>query len=242
MSELNFTHSNGNKVKLTTPDTLAANKTFKLPGADGSSGQFLKTDGSGALSFATPAAGNQNSSQVLEQFYLLCDGRSVSTAQGTVTTTNVTSIQALTDSFATMQGSQLQYRPPVGTSQIIYEYKTIIAEASSNNRLLYSWYLDISGSTILESRHTLMSANQGYAYDMTLRYGFRVNTGGSDDNDTGDRAALSSMTLRTRGARWASSYAANAHAIYYYAGTGSASTSNITRRPYVGITAIGSLP
>ena len=31
MSELNFTHSNGNKVKLTTPDTLAANKTFKLP-------------------------------------------------------------------------------------------------------------------------------------------------------------------------------------------------------------------
>ena len=52
MSELNFLHSNGNKVKLTTPDTLAANKTFKLPGADGSSGQFLKTDGSGALSFS----------------------------------------------------------------------------------------------------------------------------------------------------------------------------------------------
>ena len=57
MSELNLTHSNGNKVKLTTPDTLAANKTFKLPGADGSSGQFLKTDGSGALSFATASSG-----------------------------------------------------------------------------------------------------------------------------------------------------------------------------------------
>ena len=56
MSELNLTHSNGNKVKLTTPDTLSANKTFKLPGADGSSGQSLITDGSGALSFATPAA------------------------------------------------------------------------------------------------------------------------------------------------------------------------------------------
>ena len=36
MSELNFTHSNGNKVKLTTPDTLAANRTLTLPGnADG---------------------------------------------------------------------------------------------------------------------------------------------------------------------------------------------------------------
>ena len=53
MSELNLTHSNGNKVKLTTPDTLAANKTFKLPGADGSSNQAMVTNGSGALLFAS---------------------------------------------------------------------------------------------------------------------------------------------------------------------------------------------
>ena len=53
MSNLKFVHSGGNSVSLTTPDTLAANRTFKLPGADGTSGQFLKTDGSGALSFAT---------------------------------------------------------------------------------------------------------------------------------------------------------------------------------------------
>ncbi len=51
MSELNLTHSNGNKVKLTTPDTLAGDRTFKLPGADGSAGEFLKTDGSGNLAF-----------------------------------------------------------------------------------------------------------------------------------------------------------------------------------------------
>ena len=63
MSELNLTHSNGNKVKLTTPDTLAANKTFKLPGADGSTGQFLKTDGSGALSFATVSQSSPSVSQ-----------------------------------------------------------------------------------------------------------------------------------------------------------------------------------
>ena len=58
MSELNLTHSNGNKVKLTTPDTLAGDRTFKLPGADGSSGQSMVTNGSGALSFASmPVAG-----------------------------------------------------------------------------------------------------------------------------------------------------------------------------------------
>ena len=53
MSELNFTHSNGNKVKLTTPDNLAANRTFKLPGTDGSAGQVLQTDGNGNLSWYT---------------------------------------------------------------------------------------------------------------------------------------------------------------------------------------------
>ena len=56
MSEVNFTHPNGNKVKLTTPDTLAANRTFKLPNADGSSNQAMVTNGSGALSFATPTS------------------------------------------------------------------------------------------------------------------------------------------------------------------------------------------
>ncbi len=208
----------------------------------GTSGQVLKSQGSGSAVQWASVGVSTNSLQVLEQFYLLADGRSVSTSNGTVTTTNVTAQQALTDAFAVMTGSTLTYTPPTGTTEVIYEYTTQIAEASANNRLLYSWHMQIDGSTINESRHTLMSATGGYAYDMTLRYGFRVNTGGSDDNDTGDRAALSSMTLRTRGARWASSYAANAHAIYYYAGTGSASTSNITRRPYVGITAIGSLP
>ena len=64
MSELNFTHSNGNKVKLTTPDTLAANKTFKLPGADGTANQALVTNGSGALSFANAGI------TMLDQWYV----------------------------------------------------------------------------------------------------------------------------------------------------------------------------
>ena len=55
MSELNFLHSGGNKVTLTTPTSNpASNITFKLPQADGSAGDLLKTDGSGALSFGTP--------------------------------------------------------------------------------------------------------------------------------------------------------------------------------------------
>ena len=57
MSKLHFLHSGGDKVTLTTPaSNPSSNPIFKLPQTDGSSGQFLKTDGSGALSFGTPAA------------------------------------------------------------------------------------------------------------------------------------------------------------------------------------------
>ena len=52
--KLNEGTNNGtNFVALKSPNTLAANLTFTLPTADGTTGQFLKTDGSGALEFAT---------------------------------------------------------------------------------------------------------------------------------------------------------------------------------------------
>ena len=38
MSELNFTHSNGNKVKLNTPSTLSGNVTINLPNTSGTLG------------------------------------------------------------------------------------------------------------------------------------------------------------------------------------------------------------
>ena len=54
MSNIKLVHSGGNSVSLTTPDSNpGANRTFKLPGADGTSGQAMVTDGSGALSFAS---------------------------------------------------------------------------------------------------------------------------------------------------------------------------------------------
>tara|TARA_R100000773_G_C4221158_1_gene120093 strand:+ start:5502 stop:6413 length:912 start_codon:yes stop_codon:yes gene_type:complete len=42
-------------VALQSPATVSSNVTFTLPAADGSSGQFIKTDGSGNLSFVTPS-------------------------------------------------------------------------------------------------------------------------------------------------------------------------------------------
>ena len=53
-NELRF-YEGGNYVGFEAP-ALSADKIWVLPTADGSSGQFIKTDGSGTLSFATPAS------------------------------------------------------------------------------------------------------------------------------------------------------------------------------------------
>lgn len=135
MSKISLKHTSGKVVSLNSPTTEpgANDVAFKLPNADGSAGQFIKTDGSGNLSFG--AGGNTGSLQVLEKFYLLADGRSVSTSNGTVTTANITAQQDLTDSFAEATGSSLTYQPPTGTTEIIYEYKFILTEDNSNDRL-----------------------------------------------------------------------------------------------------------
>lgn len=59
MSKISLKHSGGNVVSLNSPTSAptSADVAFKLPNADGSAGQYMKTDGSGNLAFATVAAG-----------------------------------------------------------------------------------------------------------------------------------------------------------------------------------------
>jgi len=50
------TSTGSNVVKLQAPNSITSNVTFRLPGADGTAGQVLKTDGSANLSFVTVSA------------------------------------------------------------------------------------------------------------------------------------------------------------------------------------------
>jgi len=55
--QLTEASANGsNYIALSAPSTLSADKTYTLPTADGNSGDVLNTNGSGTLSWATPAA------------------------------------------------------------------------------------------------------------------------------------------------------------------------------------------
>src|SRR5210317_1577378 len=66
--ELRFnegTNNGTNFVGLKAPNSIASSQTYTLPSADGTAGQFLKTDGNGALAFET-----------VNQFITLSDGTS----------------------------------------------------------------------------------------------------------------------------------------------------------------------
>ena len=133
MSELNFLHSNGNKVKLTTPDTLAANKTFKLPGADGTSGQAIVTNGSGALSFASQGI------TMLDQYYL----RATKTANGNAAITldtdfarasdHVTGCGSIGTGMTKGSGGVFSF-PSTGIYHIHFRAQVMMDSGSTGNR------------------------------------------------------------------------------------------------------------
>ena len=239
MSKIKLNAASGGSVSFKPPTqtTSSADVELTLPVNDGDNGQFIQTNGSGVLTWATPNVGNTNSLQVLEKFYGVCDGRSYATANGTVSTESVTTYQALSDAYATMNGSTITYQPPTGTTEVIYEYRTIVSEASNNNRLLYGWYVAIDNSMITQSKEVYMNAASGYVHELAVKYGFRVNTGGTDNNTNGDRAGLTSMTIKTLCRRWDSSYAANAHYGTYFP----PNSTGFAKTPQIGITAIGSV-
>jgi len=58
MSQIKLKHSGGNSSIIAAPSSNpASDVTFRLPNADGSAGQFMKTDGSGNLAFAAVSGG-----------------------------------------------------------------------------------------------------------------------------------------------------------------------------------------
>ncbi len=59
-----FDADSSNFVALKSPAVVAADVTFTLPGADGTAGQVLKTDGSGALSFVSTLTSSLTSAHI----------------------------------------------------------------------------------------------------------------------------------------------------------------------------------
>ena len=108
-------HSGGNRVSLNPPTSAptSSDVAFKLPNADGSAGQALKTDGSGNLGFA-------NFGKILQ----------------VVSVTSITNIGTSSD-FPQATGISLNITPAATGNNIllIASFQCYVSGGSSNNRI-----------------------------------------------------------------------------------------------------------
>ena len=88
-NELRFEDASGGQyVALKAGTTVASNVTFTLPTADGTANQVLKTDGSGALAFATVSGGAAWQAVVTSSLTVTAkEGYFVNTSGGAITAT-----------------------------------------------------------------------------------------------------------------------------------------------------------
>jgi len=75
-------------ISLKAPDSVSADVDFVLPGADGSAGQVLQTDGNGALSFAAGSALSESADESISGQWSFTDLRPKKHAVDTDTTHN----------------------------------------------------------------------------------------------------------------------------------------------------------
>ena len=139
------TDNGSNYVALKAPDTLAANLTLTLPTADGTSGQFLQTNGSGQLAFVTPASGTQQ----FTSSGSITAGAAVSlNSDGTVsTTTGISTAQAVVATNAIAYGNALGAR----FANSFYDAeidRTIFVMADTSTQIFASSYRVASNGSV----------------------------------------------------------------------------------------------
>jgi len=139
-----------NFVGFKAPDTVSTNKIWTLPAADGSNGQVLSTNGSGALSWATPAGGGGGNS------YAILEANTYNTSINAGTGTLNPGWTEISDigSILTTNGSS-QFTLGAGTYLITFTSAGMLASGgvSSNTKAntggIYFDLYSVTASTVL---------------------------------------------------------------------------------------------
>ena len=167
--------------------------------------------------------------QVLEQFYVPCNGYTVTTAHGTRTVETVSAVQNLTSSYADMTGSTITYRPPTGTTTVVYKFHYHHTLHDANGYAHYRFY--IGSDEVTYARITRSHEFQG-----KVTHEWPIQIGGSADTDAGVLASWNSdLVLKIQVREYGSSNEAKLHVTNNWDG----GSTDMFSMPLIGITAIG---
>tara|TARA_R100000008_G_scaffold85630_1_gene76079 strand:- start:45 stop:749 length:705 start_codon:yes stop_codon:yes gene_type:complete len=234
MSSIKLKHSGGNSVSLNPPSSAPTSSevAFKLPNADGSADQIIKTDGSGNLAFG----GSASPSQVLEEFCSPCDSSVITLSDGNHTLTGPTGSYDVTDTFTDIAGSSFTYTPPTGTEQVVYDFRFVISnDGGTDGGPLLNFKLLLDSDEVTKYRRVFRAKNSEIEY--CVRWGF--NIGGSADTTVGRVASWTSdKTIKVQVNRYSSDYPGVLHETNHWDAGGSTDQFNA---PTLSVKAIGSI-
>ena len=130
--------------------------------------------------------------QVLETLAGVCDGRSVSVSSGTYILPNVTAVFEPSDgsSYVDLPNSSFSYKPPPGTSQVIYRYKINIAGNDTHGIANFKLYVDDTEVTKFVRSWTGKGPDED---TLILDYTFEIGK----TNDIANAKFLTWNTLKT---------------------------------------------
>lgn len=176
---------------------------------------------------------NRGKGQVLEVLTSLCDGNTVEVISGSYTFQNVTALQAGTTSYVDLTGSTLSYKPPIGTTKVIYEFTCMFARTAGGAPLgHHKFFID---SVEVTNARWNVGASGGYGFLQTFKWIINCN---ADSDVAADGAftswnALKELKMQVR--EYGSGNQAQWHTTFYWDGIGSTQF----HRPLLTITAIG---
>ena len=166
MSTIKLKHSGGNSVSLNPPTSAPTSSevAFKLPNADGSANQVIKTDGSGGLSFTSLPIGGKLL-QIVANGSMITNGNTEQNVEANSSTGNVELVDATITPSAT-------------NSKIFVAWTIECTSTGGSSNSFGGGYLkrgDSSGTTLLDFRNGIASS-QGFYHNITKFYLDSPNT------------------------------------------------------------------
>lgn len=181
-------------IKLQAPATVTTTTTFTLPNGDGTNGQFLKTDGAGALSFGSVTEFTLPSGLIFPYGgateptgYLFCYGQAISRTTYADLFTAISTTYGTGDGSTTFNLPDLRGRVVAGQDDM---------GGSSANRLTDAVTGGLNGDTLGDTggteSHTLTSAQSGlvgHTHGVSASLEAVTGAGSAETGvDTGDSA------------------------------------------------------
>lgn len=153
--------------------------------------------GGSSGSSATSTAVVTRDGQVLEELVGICDGRSVTVSSGTYTLTDVTARHDTTNSWTTLPGTEISYKPPTGTTQVIYIFSMVTQ--STNTHLIAGLRFFIDNVEVKNLPNIASTYEGGYHEPHHIKFVIDIGSNDVANGKVGSWTTAKTLKIKVKG-------------------------------------------